>query len=228
MRTCAYIRAKENKMKPSEINILIACEESQEECVAFRARGFNAFSADLQKPRFRKDWHILGDVTPLLKGCTQITTMDGKLHDVKKWHVIIAHPPCTYICKVSAVELWKGGVLNQERLEKMYEAVEFFYKCLNANAQFVAVENPRPMARAGLPKPQAQVSPHWYGNKYSKATYYWLKNLPPLLPGCYNPNPKCFCYYSRGKYKSRTFPEIAEAMSKQWGDFILDELSKTV
>lgn len=213
-------------MKPSEINVLIACEESQAECLAFRQRGFNAYSADLQKPRFREDWHILGDVTPLLKGGVQFTTMDGKFHDVKKWDVIIAHPPCTYICKVSSVHLWKDGVIDQGRLKKMEEAVNFFHECLNAAAQFVAVENPRPMARAGLPKPQAQVSPHWFGNKYSKATYYWLKNLPPLFPGCFNPNPKSFVRASRGKYRSRTFPEIAEAMAKQWGDFILDEVNK--
>lgn len=213
-------------MKPSEINILIACEESQAECLAFRERGFNAFSADLQKPRFREDWHILGDVTPLLHGVTQFHTMDGKFHDVRCWNMIIAHPPCTYICKVSSVQLVHNGVINQERLEKMKLAVKFFYECLEADAQFVAVENPRPMARAGLPKPQAQVSPHWFGNKYSKATYYWLKSLPPLFPGCFNPNPKSYCNASRGIYRSRTFKEIAEAIASQWGDFILDELQK--
>lgn len=210
----------------NEINVLIACEESQAECKAFRERGFNAFSADIQKPRYNENWHILGDVTPLLHGQTEFKTMDGMQHRVTRWHLIVAHPPCTYICKMSSVRMIRYGVINQERLNKMYEAVAFFHECLDAAAQFVAVENPRPMARAGLPRPDCQTSPHWYGNKYSKATYYWLRNLPPLMPGCFNPNPKSYCNASRGKYRSRTFAEIANAIADQWGTYVLDELNK--
>lgn len=51
-------------MKPSQINVLIACEESQAECLAFRERGFNAYSCDIQKARFKPEYHIMGDVTP--------------------------------------------------------------------------------------------------------------------------------------------------------------------
>lgn len=216
-------------MKPSKINILIACEESQRECIAFRNRGFNAYSCDIQRCKHYPEFHICGDVTPFLDGISHFQTQDGKRHVLKKWHVIIAHPPCTYLCKMSSVWMVQHGILNEERYKKMLMAREFFFRCLEAKAQFVAVENPRPMARAQLPRPNAQVSPHNFGNKYSKATYYWLRNLPPLMYGVQLANhPKSFCNSSRGKYRSRTFPEVAEAIATQWGDFILDELNKHI
>ena len=215
-------------MKPEEINILIACEESQRECLAFRELGFNAYSCDIQKcggghPQF----HILGDVTPYLNGSTLFVTEDGKRHRVNKWHLIIAHPPCTYLCKVSSVQMVKHGIIDEKRYQKLLEARKFFFMCLAAKADYIAVENPRPMARAQLPKPDAQVSPHNFGSKYSKATYYWLRNLPPLLYGVQLAvKPKSFCNSSRGKYRSRTFEVVAKAIAEQWGNFILDELNR--
>lgn len=215
-------------MKPSQINILIACEESQRECIAFRERGFNAFSCDIQKCSGKHpEWHILGNVKAFLDGLSTFKTQDGKRHHLRKWHCIVAHPPCTYLCKVGSVWMYKDGQIDKQRYEKMLLARKFFFECLEANAQFVAVENPRPMAMAQLPRPNAQVSPHNYDNKYSKTTYYWLRNLPPLIYGVQlATKPKEFVRASRGKYRSRTFREIAEAIAKQWGDFILDELNK--
>lgn len=61
-------------MKPSQINVLIACEESQAECLAFRRRGFNAYSCDIQKPRYEPRYHIRGDVTQYLHGETKFKT----------------------------------------------------------------------------------------------------------------------------------------------------------
>lgn len=212
---------------PKDINILIACEESQAECLAFRKRGFNAFSCDIQKARFEPQYHIQADVTPLLAGTTEFTTQDGVHHTVGKWHLIIAHPPCTYLCKVSSVRMRIDGEIQPERYAKMLEARKFFYYCLVAFAPFVAVENPIPMRLARLPKPSCYVQPYWYGEKYSKKTLYWLRNLPPLLPTVTNPVFKCFVRSSRGKYRSRTFPGIANAIAEQWGRYILDELNRT-
>lgn len=214
-------------MKKSEINILVACEESQAECMAFRERGFNAFSCDLQLCKYggRIDWHIPGDVTPMLEGRTTFRTQDGKKHRVSKWHLIIAHPPCTYLCKVSSVHLKQHGKVNQERWDKMIQAREFFEKCLNANADFVAVENPLPMAAAGLPKPDCFIQPYWYGVPYSKKTLYWLRNLPPLMAVHSANKIKQFVYSSRGKYRSRTFPEVAEAIADQWGEYVCVQLN---
>lgn len=208
--------------------VLIACEESQAECIAFRELGHIAFSCDIQpcKPKGHSEWHIMGDVTMLLQGTTQFTTQDGHFHCVPWFDLIIAHPPCTYLCKVSSVHMVKNGVLQQERYTKMMQAREFFMKCLNARAQYVAVENPLPMARARLPRPSCFIQPSWFGVKYTKKTLYWLRNLPPIMPEIEYPNPKVFVNASRGKYRSRTFPQVARALARQWSNYILDELTK--
>lgn len=158
--------------------------------------------------------------------CTAFNVQAGFLRTVPRWDLIIAHPPCTYICKVSSVRMVKNGEVNQQRYEEMLKGVEFFRECLGADARFVAVENPLPMARAGLPKPSCFIHPSWFGVKYTKKTLYWLRNLPPIMPEIFYPNPKEFVRCSRGKYRSRTFPEVARAIARQWGDYILDELSK--
>lgn len=209
-----------------QINVLIACEESQAECLAFRQLGFNAFSCDIQKCRYRPDWHILGDVTQLLRGKTEFYTQDKKYHSVSRWHLIIAHPPCTYLCKVSAIHLRKKGEIQLDRLEKLYKARTFFFECLNAKAEFVAVENPLPLGLANLPKSSCFIQPSWYGVKYTKKTLYWLRNLPPLMPAYIYPNPKCYTECSSGKYRSRTFPEIATAIANQWGNYIINNINK--
>lgn len=219
------------------LNVLIACEESQAECQAFRELGHKAYSCDIQscRPNGHPEWHIKGDVTPYLQGRCQFYTQDGKHHHISRWHLIIAHPPCTYLCKVGAQHLykdtdmviwWRGEMLkvNRDRFEKMQAAKAFFDVCLKANADFVAVENPLPMALAQLPKPDAFVEPFWFGVKYSKKTLYWLKNLPPIMADASHPSPKCYVRSSRGKYRSRTFPEVARALAKQWGDFVSEKV----
>ena len=117
----------------------------------------------------------------------------------------------------------QNGVLNQNRYAKMLDAREFFFKCLNAKAPYVAVENPLPMARAQLPKPSCFIQPSWFGVKYTKKTLYWLRNLPPVMGGLEYPSPKEFVRASRGKYRSRTFTQVAMALAKQWSDYILND-----
>lgn len=106
----------------------------------------------------------------------------------------------------------------------MEKARDFFFKCLNAKAQYVAVENPLPMARARLPRPSCYIQPSWFGVKYTKKTLYWLKGLPPLMPEVEHPKPRQFVRASRGIYRSRTFPAVAKAIAKQWSEYILDEM----
>lgn len=209
------------------LNVLIACEESQAECRAFRALGHHAYSCDIQPCRKggRKDWHIKGDVTPYLDGVTQFYTMDGRHHHLSRWHLIICHPPCTYLCKVSAVWMRRGGELDPDRFEKMQLGREFFFKCLNAKAPYVAVENPLPMAIARLPKPTCYLDPSWFGVKYTKKTLFWLKGLPPIMPVIINPDAKCYVSASRGKYRSRTFPQVAMAIAAQWSEVCVRELN---
>lgn len=223
------------------LNVLIACEESQSECFAFRALGHNAFSCDLQVHRRggRPEWHIHGDVSRYLHGCTQFYTSDGRHHHLSRWHLIIAHPPCTYLCKVSSQHLyknpdimieWRGKriMVNGNRYNSMLAGRAFFYECLSADAPYVAVENPLPMAMAELPQSSCFVQPFWFGENYSKKTLYWTKNLPPLMPDNEVANPKQYVRSSRGKYRSRTFKGIANAIARQWGDYVCEQLNINV
>lgn len=226
-------------MNRKSLIILIACEESQAECEAFRNLGHKAFSCDIQpcRPNGHPEWHIKGDVTPLLDGETKFTTQDGKRHRVKKWDLIIAHPPCTYLCKISSIQLRKDPDtyvhvngreehVNYDRYKKMIAGRKFFYKCLNAKSDYLAVENPIPMRMARLPHPNAYACPSWFGVKYTKKTCYWLKNLPPLYAELEYPNPKCYVTASRGKYRSRTFPQLARAIAKQWSEYIIEDMKQ--
>lgn len=79
------------------MKVLVACEESQTVCKAFRERGHEAYSCDIQEPSGgHPEWHILGDAMKAIEG-GQIVTMDGKTHEIRKWDLLIAHPPCTYL-----------------------------------------------------------------------------------------------------------------------------------
>lgn len=208
-----------------KLYVLIACEESQAECAAFRALGHVAYSCDIQ-PCLKSgnpSWHIHADVTPLLHGKQSFTTQDGKRRRVPRWDLIICHPPCTYLCRLSSIHMVIDGVLQQERYNKMLQARRFFFECLNAQAKYVAVENPLPMARAKLPKPTTFIQPSWFGWKYTKKTLLWLKNLPPLMPTLIYPSPKQLVKCSRGKYRSRTSRQVAQAMATQWSAYILDD-----
>lgn len=221
------------------LNVLIACEESQAECQAFRELGHNAFSCDVQMVRKSGNprWHICGDVVPFLEGKTSFITQAGEKCAVNKWDLIIAHPPCTYLTKMGSVYLHKDAdyevecsgkkiTVNKARYEKLLLAREFFMKCLAASSTYLAVENPIPLRLANLPRPSFYACPSWFGVKYTKKTLYWVRNLPQLMPQIYYPNPKCYVSSSRGKYRSRTFPELAQAIAQQWSAYIIADMMK--
>ena len=90
------------------LKVLVACEESQAVCKAFRALGHKAFSCDLQEcSGGHPEWHIKGDALKVL--------------NLPMWDLVIAHPPCTYLSNAGARFLYPKGVLNQERLKKGLE-----------------------------------------------------------------------------------------------------------
>ena len=101
------------------MKVLVACEESQTVCKAFRERGHEAYSCDIQVPSGgHPEWHILGDALKSIGG-GQVTTMDGLTHDVGKWDLLIAHPPCTYLTAAGACRMYpKKGQLSPERIVK--------------------------------------------------------------------------------------------------------------
>ena len=110
-----------------QLNVLVACEESQEVCKAFRAKGHRAFSCDIQdQSGGHPEWHVMGDCLPLLNGRCKFTTQDGREHEQPtRWDLLIAHPPCTYISNAGARWLWAGGTLNNERYNKGLQGKAF-------------------------------------------------------------------------------------------------------
>lgn len=220
------------------MKVLVACEESQRVCTAFRERGHEAFSCDIQPcSGGHPEWHILGDCLPLLNGDCEFTDEAGGRHMQNgRWDLLIAHPPCTYLTPAGSCHLVRrdGTIRDPKRFKKMQEAAEFFKKFLNADCQRIAVENPAPMKIANLPPYSQIIEPYMFGHPWKKRTCLWLKNLPTLRPtevvkplACwvYADGPTCRTKLYNAKMKgkrdpkerSKTFPGIARAMAEQWG-----------
>lgn len=224
------------------MKILVACEESQAVCLAFRELGHEAFSCDIQDcSGGHPEWHIKGDVLSLINGSCSFMTCDMNLHTVKgPWDLLIAHPPCTYLTNAGARWLWANGVLNKDRYSKGLLAKEFFMKFYNANCKHIAIENPVPSSIFNLPVYTQVIQPYEYGHPYSKKTCLWLKGLPKLVPtnivsehvpfvtsGSYTKthDPKYKGASRKGgasKSRSKTFVGIAKAMAHQWGGIYND------
>lgn len=231
------------------MNVLIACEESQTVCKAFRERGHRAFSCDIQEcSGGHPEWHIHGDVLKVLNGCTTFQTMDGKTHcQGCRWDLIIAHPPCTYLSvagnKYFSVE--KYGMKAIERMELRRDAVSFFMKFVNADCDHIAIENPVGIMSTFYRKPDQIIQPYQFGHPVSKKTCLWLKNLPLLIPtnivepelihskgksGGYSgplwivkdENGKILPYGDPRvkKARSKTYSGIADAMAAEWNDIL--------
>lgn len=234
--------------------VLIACEESQRICIEFRKRGFQAFSCDIQNPSGgHPEWHILGDALLVLNpverdfgfGDTsysiRFVTMDGAVHQLSKWDLIIAHPSCQYLSNAGASRLYRKidgkTYIERDRFEMGLDAKAFFMKIYNADCEHIAIENPVPSGVYRLPKCTQTIQPYEYGEPYSKKTCLWLKGLPNLQPTDIV-TPIC-SWVSGGskradgskranigkvndsKTRSKTFPGIAAAIADQWGAFIL-------
>lgn len=203
------------------MKILVACEESQTVCKAFRGRGHEAYSADIQEPSGgHPEWHILGDVLPLINGDCTFFTMDGRAHNISgEWGMLIAFPPCTYMTNAGAVRMRVKGQIVQERYNKAMEAKAFFMQFYNARCCKIAIENPTPMKIINLPEYTQAIQPYQFGHPYSKRTCLWLRGLSCLKPTKIidNHEPYVNGGYKDSKIHSKTFPGIAAAMADQWG-----------
>ena len=217
--------------------LLVACEESQRVTAAFRAKGWEAYSCDIQGPSGgHPEWHIKGDCLPLLNGDCYFTTMDGVEHRIDGgWDMIIGHPPCTYLTNASAVRMRVGGKIVVERYAKAMEAKDFFMKILAAECDCIAVENPTPLKLVGLPSYTQAIQPWQFGHPYTKRTCLWLKGVPNLVPtdiitegitpwvngGCKDAHGNYRRVQGRRerdpKNRAKTFEGIANAMAEQWG-----------
>lgn len=193
------------------MKVLVACEESQAVCIAFRKLGHEAYSCDTQEcSGGHPEWHIKGDVLPLINGNKPFITMDGDLHAIiGTWDLLIAFPPCTYLTNAGSVRLRIKGEINKERMAKAVEAKAFFMKFLEADCQKICVENPTPGKIHQLPQYTQAIQPWWFGHPYTKRTCLWLKNLPPPLP-----LPILF-----GKELPRMLMEVVKTLMGITGDF---------
>ena len=182
------------------MRVLVACEFSGVVRDAFTARGHYALSCDLL-PSETPGEHILGDVRDILS--------DG-------WDMMIAHPPCTHLA-VSGARWFKYKQQEQQ------EALEFVKELMAAPIPKICIENPISIISTRIRKPDQIIHPWQFGHGETKATCLWLKNLPKLIPTdivdgreqrIHNmpPGP------DRWRERSRTFPGIARAMAKQWGN----------
>lgn len=198
----------------SDPAILIACEYTGIVRDCFIALGYNAVSCDIL-PSEQPGPHIQDDVRNHLEG----------------WDLIIAHPPCTYICS-------SGLHWNKRRPERealTVEALEFVQAIWDADCPRICIENPVGCisTRLGLPKPQ-YIQPYEFGSNASKKTGLWTRGLPPLVgteyiePRMVDGKPRWANQTDsgqnreppsarRGLDRSRTYFGIAYAMAEQWG-----------
>ena len=229
------------------MKVLVACEESQRVCIAFRERGHEAFSCDIQEcSGGHPEWHICGDVLPLLDGNAAFYTEDGTEHYISgKWDLIIAHPPCTYLSNVAtrhySLKMTPAEKVAQ-RWAKRAEAAVFFMRFVSADCERIAIENPVGFMNTAYRKADQLIDPYMFASgttdeEYvTKRTCLWLKGLAPLKTnGLPKPNnAKLFGRFPTGKARtwedygvasgkerqknrSRTFIGISRAMAEQWG-----------
>ncbi|WP_285827653.1 hypothetical protein [Bacteroides acidifaciens] len=176
-------------------NILIACEESQTVCKAFRKLGFNAFSCDiLPCSGGHPEWHLHCDVIGVIKDKKGVLETGDDFALEGDWDLMIAHPPCTYL-SVSGARWYyhpddKDLPIDQRRPHPNFptraqdrkEAIEFFLALANADIPRIAIENPVGIMSKLFQKPNQIVQPYWFGDEATKTTCLWLKNLPNLVP----------------------------------------------
>ena len=128
------------------MKVLIACEESQAVCKAFREKGHEAYSCDIiECSGGHPEWHIRQDVLPLINGRCKFVTDDGTEHKIEdRWDLIIAHPPCTYLTNTANrwFDVIKYGKEAQTRWLNRCKAIAFFFILYFADCPRVVVENP--------------------------------------------------------------------------------------
>lgn len=198
------------------MRVLVACEFSGIVRNAFAARGHDAWSCDLLSTEIPGQHHV-GDVIEFIKAWPHVRD------PLTPWDILIAFPPCTYLCNSGVRWLQRGA--NSERMMQMWEAAKLFNDLLAAPIGRIAIENPvmHSYARERVAQPYSQIIHPWqFGHGETKQTCLWLKNLPPLQPAEIvdgrvarvhraTPGP------DRWKERSRTLPGIATAMAAQWG-----------
>ena len=215
------------------MRVLVACEESQVVCSAFRAKGHEAYSCDIVPPRgAHPEWHIQRDVVGVLVRDSVQSVLHGDRGS--DWDILIAHPPCTYLCNSGVRWLYNADkTINKDRYAKMKLAAQFFRHLWLCNIPRICIENP---IMHGLGKYESGVAqcydtpefkqiiqPWMFGHGETKATCLWLQNLPKLIPTNIVDGREARVHRMapsehRARDRAVTYQGIAEAMASQWGD----------
>lgn len=220
------------------MKVLVACEESQRVCTAFREKGHEAYSCDIiDCSGGHPEWHIRQDVLPLLGGRCEFGTCDGKVHRIDgKWDLIIAHPPCTRLCSSGQRWLYFGDdYYKSQKIAEQQKAIVFFMTLVFADCDRVAVENPVGIMSTAYRVPDCIYNPYDFeGETDCKKTCLWLKGLPPLKPTRKTVLPKeertnsiwlakfgnkrlSWSDPETARLRSQTPWGVATAMAEQWG-----------
>lgn len=232
------------------MKILVACEESQAVTKELRRLGYEAYSCDLLEcSGGDPEWHIQGDVLPLLNGRCLFETMDGVVHSIDdRWDMIFAFPPCTYLTVTGNrwFDAVKYGHDAQKRWDDRCIAICFFLSIAYADCEKIIIENPIGCMSRYFRKPDQIIHPYYFAeseddiNCERKATCLWLKGVPPLKYEI-KFEPRVIAYKNgkgtdspwhmetmklspseRGRARSKTFPGIAKAMAEQWAGRVLE------
>ena len=222
------------------MKVLVACEESQAVCKAFRKKEHEAYSCDIMDcSGGHTEWHIKQDVIPLLNGNCEFETVDGTKHKIDgKWDLIIAHPPCTYLTVTGNrwfnVERYGEKAIQRKKNRK--EAINFFMEIANADCEKIVIENPIGIMSTAWRKPEQIIQPYMFGDSAEKKTCLWLKGVKPLKATNEVKPPERVKFDSgktmpkwyadlwhlpreeRSRLRSQTFPGFAKAMAEQWGN----------
>lgn len=211
---------------------LIGCETSGVFRRAFAAAGWDTWSCDLLPAEDGSNRHIRGDVRDHLA--------DG-------WDLLmVAHPPCTRLCNsgVRWLHTPPPGRTRAEMWADLAEGAALFSACWAAPVPRVAIENPvmhrhaRALLPADLPRPRT-VQPWWFGDPAKKATGWYLRGLPPLIPTDRLTPPPTRSAEARAweavhrappgpdrwRIRSRGFPGMAAAAASQWGEHARQEIA---
>lgn len=209
--------------------VLFGCEESQTGTIAFRNKGYEAYSCDIQPcSGGHPEWHLQMDVFEAISAV--------------KPKIFIGHPPCTYLSNAGAghFNIEKLGNKALDRWDKRIEAAKFFINLWNQEIEYICLENPIGFFNNDLGfRPTQIIQPYYFGDNQLKTTCLWLKNLPKLqhfpIDDLFSiqthikqPAPiyvsknrlKCYHFTEANKgscARNKTFPAIAEAMATQWG-----------
>ena len=218
-QTSIFDHLQQSERNPSDIRVLVACEESQAVTIEFRKLGFNAYSCDiLPCSGGHPEWHYNQDVFDVIE---------------MGWDLMVAFPPCTHLA-VSGARWFP----EKKKDGRQQQGIDFFMSLVNANINFIAIENPIGIMSRIYRKPDQIIHPYYFGDPSRKSTCLWLKNLPRLTheksshvePDIYVcKNGKTFSrdYMvalsaggNRGHLRSKTYPGIAKAIASQWGVYI--------